>query len=188
MNFQELLAKHKACKEARSWAGDKTAEQAWERCSRADWMLWLVSRVMDKQEIKQEIVRAAAEIARTSSIYAKDQRVRDCAAAIDRWLAGERVDLQAVEAAAWKAVREAIQEAMRGAANDDAVWSAWSVRAAVEAVLHADDDNVDVAWTLADAAAWVADARHQNITSIVRKHLPWDTIQPLLERAMKDST
>lgn len=40
MTLQEHLDSIGACKEARIWAGMRTARQAWEECNRADHLLW----------------------------------------------------------------------------------------------------------------------------------------------------
>ena len=38
--LQEHLGSIDACREAREWAGTRTAQQAWDECERADWLLW----------------------------------------------------------------------------------------------------------------------------------------------------
>lgn len=45
MTFQQYLNnKIYACGEAREWAADKTAAQAWNECERADWLMWWVNK------------------------------------------------------------------------------------------------------------------------------------------------
>lgn len=40
MTLHEHLISLCACMEAVSWASGRTAEQAWQECNRADWMIW----------------------------------------------------------------------------------------------------------------------------------------------------
>jgi hypothetical protein len=41
--FQSYLRKNiGACHEARQWADERTAREAWDECERADWLLWWV--------------------------------------------------------------------------------------------------------------------------------------------------
>ena len=39
--FNRFLVKKDACREAVTWAKDKSLEEAWEQCERGDWLLWL---------------------------------------------------------------------------------------------------------------------------------------------------
>ena len=43
--FKQLLIELNACKDARTWAADKTIEEAVSTCQRGDWMLWLAKKV-----------------------------------------------------------------------------------------------------------------------------------------------
>jgi hypothetical protein len=147
MSFKEILVTIDACDDARDWVGDRTAEQAWAECPRGDWMLWLLSRLKPGQELHRPLVRCSVEFAR--QIPSSDQRVIDCLALVDLWIAdGEIIPSQLQEdaAAAWAAAAAA----------------AWAAAAAAAA---------DAAWA-ADAAA-----------DIARKHIPWEMVAPLIERA-----
>ena len=42
--LQEHLASIHACDEARTWAGDRTPQQAWDESPRADWLLWWAAK------------------------------------------------------------------------------------------------------------------------------------------------
>jgi len=49
MTFQQYLNnKIYACRQAREWATDKTAAQAWNECERADWLMWWVNQEVDE--------------------------------------------------------------------------------------------------------------------------------------------
>ena len=64
----ELLRSHlidlDACEEAREWATNKSATQAWEQCERPDWLLWWAARTDVNNQ--QSIVLAACDCARTA--------------------------------------------------------------------------------------------------------------------------
>jgi len=47
--FIDELQEIRACPEAREWVGDKDFHSAWEKCERADWLLWLVARKVGKK-------------------------------------------------------------------------------------------------------------------------------------------
>ena len=66
-------------------------------------------------------VRAVMPVVKRASAYTTDQRVHDCIATLDQWLAGN--DVQHLTAAAWLAARSA----------RSAAWLAWGAAFAVEA-------------------------------------------------------
>lgn len=45
MTLQEHLREIGACDDARAWAGELTAKEAWEQCTRPDWMLWWMGHI-----------------------------------------------------------------------------------------------------------------------------------------------
>lgn len=40
--FKEKLKMLDACQESLEWVGEQTIEQAWENCTRSDWMMWIL--------------------------------------------------------------------------------------------------------------------------------------------------
>ena len=44
--MSKLLVRLGACSEARAWAKGKTLPEVWEQCDRADWLLWLIGRMV----------------------------------------------------------------------------------------------------------------------------------------------
>ena len=87
--MQSELQKHlgdiEACSEARQWAGDRTAAQAWEECERADWLLWWAARI--ERSGRQQVVLAAAACARTAlpNVPVGEDRPRLAIEAAERW-------------------------------------------------------------------------------------------------------
>ena len=163
-DFQILLEKLHACPEARDWVADRTAKQAWQECQRIDWMFWLVEHLVHENDLHCEIVMCANDFARSALQFTSDQRVADCVAAVDRWLAGELVDLTAAARAAeaTEVVARATGAAARAA---EAGWSSeavWSAHVAAQAAARAT--------TLTNA-------------DIIRRHLPWSKVGPLIERS-----
>jgi hypothetical protein len=74
MKWLEELEKLGTCKEALDWAKAgkfKTLKQAWEKCGRGDWMLWLWSKHPNQvtPAIHRKMVLCACEIARTVLKY-----------------------------------------------------------------------------------------------------------------------
>lgn len=194
--FKQFLIKHDACDEALDWLGDRNAEQAWTDCQRGDWLLWIVGHVVTDDDLKKEIVKIALSCAKLSLGVTSDPRVHDCCHAVDRWLAGETVDLEAARTAANSAIIESEEYSERAAA--------WAVKSAAEAasrsylyvVRYAEFAAWSAAWSAACSAAACAlkreaklvaarSARLSECSDIIRTYLPWTTIKPLLEQKMQ---
>jgi hypothetical protein len=95
-NLKALLKKLGACQEAVSWAYGMELAEAWEKCERADWMLWLCGRMEGKEgwPNRKQIVLVACKIAEdVLPIYEKkypdDKRVRQCIETVVKWCNGE---------------------------------------------------------------------------------------------------
>ena len=74
MNTNELnrlLIKLGACSDAVEWAKPYGLQEAWERCKRPEWMLWLVDRMSERAgwPSRKEGVLAACACARTTLKY-----------------------------------------------------------------------------------------------------------------------
>ena len=66
MKFITRLKRLDACSEAIEWLEEKgidTIEEAWQRCERGDWMLWLYRRFYPKN--KGEILGVVRKIRNT---------------------------------------------------------------------------------------------------------------------------
>jgi hypothetical protein len=54
--MKELLKELNACREAVEWAGDKTWEEIYNTCHRGDWLLWLLKRTMEDNEVNLRLL------------------------------------------------------------------------------------------------------------------------------------
>jgi len=154
-NFQDYLKSVHACAEAREWAGDRTARQAWDECERADWLLWWARRA---GIARKTLVRIACACVRPALAYIP---------------AGELRPLRAIEAAeAWcegratiKQVRDAYAAAFEAAFAADAANSAAAAYAdAAYADAYADAAYAD-AYAAAAEAAFAAAAAADGVRS-----------------------
>jgi len=174
MTFREQLVAMDACAEAVEWVGDKTLAEAWATCERADWMLWLVTRI--DGSYTPRIRLAACACARTSLKYvpAGEPRPRLAIECAERYARGEATkdELAAAGDAAWDAgaAARAAGDAARAAAGD-AAWAAGdAARAAARA---AAGDAVAVAGAAAGAAGDAARAAAlKEMADIVRQIIP----------------
>jgi hypothetical protein len=92
----DLLRDLKACPEAIYWLGTKTFSEAWDSCERADWMLWLCTKMQDKHgwPTRQEIVLVACVCAETvlpifEKKYPNDDRPRKVIETARLWAQGK---------------------------------------------------------------------------------------------------
>ena len=134
--FQSYLSSVGACRDAREWASDRTAQQAWDECERSDWLIWWASKAGADKKV---LVRLACKFARTTLPYLK---------------VGELRPLKAIEAAeGWCDGTVTIEE-VRLAMNNAA--AAAAAAAAAYAYAAAADGVGAAAYAYADAAAYAA--------------------------------
>jgi len=147
-DLHQLLGKHDACHEARSWAKPfTTSAEAWAACQRPDWMLWALKKV-DWQDVNKLRLFACNCIFSTPLTedgttwdLLTDPRSRQAVETAKRFVAGLASDkeLELASSAAWAVAK--------GASSD--AWAAWAAAwtAAKQAAAAA-------TW----AAAWIANA------------------------------
>ena len=178
--LKNLLADLKACQEAVEWVGCRTLAEAWAGCRRADWMLWLASRMMDWKLV----VRAACAAVRPALKYVTEGEDRPLKAieTAEAWVRGEAT-IDDVKASTGSA-RSAAEAAWSAAWSADAAWAAeaaaYAARAAAEAAgaAEAAASADSAAWSAeaADAARAAADAArattHREMCDIVRSIIP----------------
>ena len=152
MDFQKLLKDLNACNEAVEWCEGKTLTQSWSECQRADWMLWLCSKMIEKNgwPDRKTLVLAACLCAETAlkfweKKHPTDNRPHIAIETARRWARGEAT-LDEVKAAADAAY------AAYAAYDDAADAAAYAAFAAAAAAYAAD------AYAFAAAAAAAADA------------------------------
>jgi predicted nucleic acid-binding Zn-ribbon protein len=96
MNWIKKLRKQGACLDGLDWASEyPTAQEAWDACENANWMLWAWGRNCGKIGSKshRQLVLACVECARTSLKYVKDKEVKKLVKksldTTERWARGE---------------------------------------------------------------------------------------------------
>ncbi len=159
-----------ACRDAREWVGNRTAQEAWDECERPDWLMWAIENSLPAKAslvVRRKVVRIACETARRALPHVPkgEDRPRLAIETAERWSSGEPVtpaELGAAGAAAMAATRSA-SDAARSAA-----WAASdAVRAATESVWA-----VRAAMTAAWAARAARAAENKELCRIIRKHFP----------------
>ncbi len=137
MNLQEHLESLGACKEAREWAGDKSATEVWQTCTRPDWMLWWAMRTA--QNNKTAFVLLAILIADSVADLCNIPEAKKAVDAARSWVANPTEENSAAAYAAAYAAYAAAYAA--DAAADAAAYAAYAAYAA------------DAAYAAAGAAA-----------------------------------
>jgi len=156
MNVQKLIIKLRelnACKEAIEWLSSQTTlEQAWENCTRGDWLLWLVAALrVDERKLSL----AKGLVAKEITYLMDDKRSKTAVqAAID--YGKNEISRNELEKAALAADDA---DAIAYADANAAIYVAFATDAAATAA-DADaitaDVDADAAAHVADAAAYVA--------------------------------
>jgi hypothetical protein len=155
MIFKEQLENINACEEALKWVKDKTLQEAFTTCERADWMLWAYARLYPDN--LRELTLAKGHCANTVRHLMKDDRSITAVDAAIQFGEGKisRKELNAADDAAYAAAY---------AADDAAAAAAYAAAASTTAT------------TTAAAAAYTAAtaARKQSLkeqADICRKYL-----------------
>ena len=192
----EWLKSQSACAEAIAWCGERSAREAYTQCERADWLLWALGQIVDRQLL----VLAACACARRALQYVPAGEMRPLRAieTAERWSRGgaKISEVQtaadaagaAAVAAAWAAEAEAAGAAAVAAAwaaeaaeaARAAAWAAYAAKAtagaayAAKATAGAAADAVDdAAWAAAHAATDAA-AEHAAMCTLIRDLIPFD--------------
>ena len=164
-----------ACKEAMEWAkGYGSLKEAWEKCERGDWMLWLCGTMEGTNDwpTRQQIVLAACDCAELvlpiyEKQYPNDDCVRKCIAVTRQWVCGEASidDVLNVR----RAAADAAYAAYAAAAD-----AADAAAAAADAAYYAAAAAADAAYYAAADAAYAAGAKthmYKECADICRKQL-----------------
>ena len=144
-SFKEYLIENKACSDAVKWVGDKTRGEAWEQCTRADWMMWLLAKEMKTDEQHKTIVSLACDFAESvlHLIPKGEERPRKALEATRAWIEGKASLVEVKDAA-----DAAYADAAYAAAYAAAVYAAYA----------------DAAYA---AAAW--ESKHVEMCAHIRK-------------------
>ena len=158
--LQLKLTELDACADAKKFCEGKTLQQAWDECTKSEWMFWLIIKSKTNANDKQ-LRLIAVRCARRVQYLMTDQRSLIALDVAERFANGEATEeeLDAAWAAAWDAARDAARDAA-----GDAAWAA--ARAA------AGDASGAAAWAAAGDAAWDAQCK------IIREFIPKIEILP----------
>jgi len=175
---QELLTKMqelKACKDAVGWVttlNTDLASEAWDRCQRGDWLLWLAGELNADRKL---LVSGACACARTSLTYINDPQALEIATntlnVAEKWTKGTATDeeMKIASDAAYTA------SAYAAAAAAAATYAAYAYDAAYNASYAA----VSAASYAAYASASYDTARMDSLASsakIVKSIIKWEDL------------
>ena len=175
MKFKDKLKGMKACREAIDFAGDMTFEEAWQRCERADWMLWYICKA--KIGTRKARIHVICDCAETALKYVPKGEDRPrLAIEAARKYANKKTDknlveLRATGAATWAAGDVARAATWAAWAAGDVAWAAWAAGDAAWAATGAAGDAARAAtwaaWAAGDVA-WAAALK--SMADMIRKN------------------
>ena len=146
---QQQLIGLGACQEAVDWCEGKTLSVAWHDCDRADWMFWLLAKMVGKDSwpSAQQICLAGIACGRLSLAYAGDlgstlSHVFDVAEMCAQNPTKENISAAENAASAAQSAARSVESAAKSAAE-----SAWSAAA------NAARSAAESAWSAARSAA-----------------------------------
>ena len=179
-----LLVRLGACDEARRWAEGKTLAEAWAKCERADWMLWLGVR-LNREACRPALYAVADRAVRVYAPRTFDRVAKryadETARQLREWAETLRALPEIVDeetaryAEGWSRAADAAADAAAAAAYAaDAAYAAYAAAdaAAAYAAYAAAADAADA--DAADAAEWQrlrAEAMRE-LADLVRERLP----------------
>lgn len=185
MSYIEQLKEWNACPDGYKWAIQnkiKSTEDVWDKCERADWLLWLIQKTGRIDEKRMIIITAL--IAETvlhiyEEKFPDDSRVRECIQAIKDYANGKitKEKLKTYQVIAHAAYTAYIAVAYADAAAYVAYTAAY---AAYIAVAYADGgyggyiaaDGGYIAAIAADAVTYTAKkSQHKKMIAIVKQNI-----------------
>ena len=136
-----------ACSDAVKWASSyETMAEAWEKCERADWMLWAAKRFnlfTKRRSVKLAVIFAERVLPKFEAKHPEDKRPRRAIQAAKRWLKSPTKENQyaaayAAASAAYAAASAATYAAYAAYAAADAASAAYAAADAAERKWQAD--------------------------------------------------
>jgi len=165
MTFQEQLKNLNACEEAIEWLQDKTLQEAFATCERADWMLWAYARLYPDN--LRELTLVKGHCVNTVRYLMRDER---SIKAVDAAIGFGEGKIDKSELAAY-AASAAAYAAAAAAAYDAAAYDAAAASSAAAASAAA---SSAAAYDASSSTASAADARKQSLAEqadICRRYL-----------------
>ncbi len=150
MNALDILRALGACDDALEWVEaqpDQSREALWRECQRADWMLWYLGTLVDRDgygsKVHRRVILIACLCARTASIHWRDPSCERAVSLAERWAWGDKsVTCEELRAASVAVVysnhaHDAAADAAHAAAARTAYASAVAVDTAYGAAVYA---------------------------------------------------
>ena len=152
--FQTLLRSKGACDEARDWVNGHHMRQAYEKCERPDWILWMAGRMAGTPGFPtvEQIILAACDCAETALKYVPEGEERPKKAIEAARAYAKNPSAGAAGAAARAAWAAGAAAGAAGAAGAAARAAGAAARAAAGAA-GAAGAAAEAAWAAAEAAA-----------------------------------
>ena len=120
MQIAELIEEHAPCAGGVKWLkkhGIKTVAEAYDRCERSDWLIWLLVEVHGID--RRQRVTLSCQIVRTIwHLLSEDDK--SCIMTCEKWLAGEATDKELLAARDTSAAAHACADAAAASCTADA--------------------------------------------------------------------
>ena len=147
MKIAELIKQHAPCDGGVKWLkkhGIKTVSEAYNKCERSDWLIWLLVEVHGID--RRQRVTLSCQIVRTIwHLLSEDDK--SCIMTCEKWLAGEATDKELLAASCTASARAAAAAAAASYA------ASYAADAAASSAACADASSAACADACADASA-----------------------------------
>jgi len=180
----DVLRELDACSEAVEWMRELSPDDAWAKCVRGDWMLWLLGRVDDRRNL----VALVCQCARLALPHDKSGTAIVAIETAERWVAGN-ADLDEVRRAASASSASAAAAAYTFSAASASASSASAAAASASSASAAASAYAASAYAAASAASAASDDNARKSTlkkcaDIVRDKYPTppDCVMDLLTK------
>jgi hypothetical protein len=100
MKLIDQIKKFRPCKEGVKWIGDRTLEQFWNECDRADWMMWYLGEMKDEPgyPTTKEVIFINVQIVRSVQHLMEDKRSIDALDVFEKYALGNASEEEFINA------------------------------------------------------------------------------------------
>jgi hypothetical protein len=144
--FLDILKDKRACPDAVEWVKESKAEtfmKLWNECERADWMLWILARMIKEKgwPSRKTVVLCTCDCAETSLQFVpeKENRPKIAIQTARKWAEGKASKIECGKAAD---AASAAYAAYADAAADAAAYAAFAVYADASSAAYASSASV----------------------------------------------
>ena len=171
--FYKQLESINACSEAVAWAKGKSAQKAWDTCTRGDWMIWLLTQnSVNADQSKLRLLACDCAESVLHLVPAGEDRPRQAIEVARRFARGEatRDELAAARVASSAASSDAARDAARDASSSAAWAASWDASSYASL-----DASRAASWAASWAAAWAASRATSWVASrVASRATSWD--------------